>query len=121
VDLASATANPAGSVSRALLSRAVLRIHGLGISDVKRGETFWLRLFVNSSGIKSDTPGDDVRCAGEFEAVYQGPGATLVVADVTSGVKRLMEEGRPFHLTLTAGRKQFWYRRMELALMVASR
>ncbi len=121
VDLASASANPVGPVSRARLSRAVLRIHGLGISDVKRGETFALRLFVNSSGIKSDTSAEDVRCAGEFEAVYQGGGSTLVVADVTAGVRRLMEESRPFHLTLTADRKHFWYRRMELALMVTSR
>ncbi|GMU58130.1 MAG: hypothetical protein AMXMBFR33_72760 [Candidatus Xenobia bacterium] len=121
VDLASASAQPAGPVNRDRLVRAVLRIHGLGVSDVKRGELFSLRLFVNSSGIKPDTPSDDPRCAAECEALYQGPGATLMVADVTAGVRRLMEEQRPFHLTLTAGRKHFWYRRLELALMVASR
>lgn len=121
VDVTSATAHPAGPVTRSHLSRAVLRIHGLGITDLKRGEAFTLRLFVNSSGIKPDTSAHDVRCAAEFEAIYQGPGATLVVADVTEGVKRLMEEQRPFHLTLTAARRQFWYRRLELALMVASR
>lgn len=121
VEVASATANPVAPIGRARLSRAVLRIHGLGVSDVKRGELFTLRLFVNASGIKSDTPADDVRCAAEVEVVYQGPGATLVVADVTEGVRRRMEEQRPFQLTLTAGRKHFWFRRMELALMVSSR
>ncbi|MEW6282167.1 MAG: asparaginase [Candidatus Eremiobacterota bacterium] len=120
VPVAGASARPAGPISRARLRKAVLRIYGLGLSDTRRGEELELRVFLNASGITPETPPDDVRCAGVIRQTYQGPGSTLIIADLTPGVRRLMDEERPFQLTLTAGRKHFWYRRMELALAVSA-
>ena len=43
---------------------------------------------------------------GQYDEVESTAGYEIMVTDVTVGVRRLMEEQRPFHLTLTADGKQ---------------
>src|ERR1039458_3691859 len=54
------------------MTRAVIRLSGLGISGAKDGESVIVRIFMNKPTADAKTPAEDPRCVAELPLVWQG-------------------------------------------------
>lgn len=94
------SARPAGTFSREGISRVAVRFAGLGLTGSAPGEIIRLRLFINMPGASQTTADHIPQCAGLLEGVAGADGTALLNSDVTTALRRVVEPGRPVHLTL---------------------
>jgi L-asparaginase len=110
---------PSAKYQRNKLSRAILRISEIGITDTKKGDEIELRVFLNLPGADENTPLGDVHFAAEFKRKYEGAGKTYIT-DITPVVKKVVEEG-PINITIVPmGNKKIWFKGLYLALFAKS-
>lgn len=106
VPLADLSGRPHGLVEPKRLERAILRLHGLRAEGP-------LLVFINAAGLSAEARRYDVRRV----AVIEEPGSSEVL-DLTAGVRRLIVEGQPIRLTLTAEGRTFSAEQVDLSLLV---
>ena len=104
------SAKPAGPFSKDGVNRAVVRFTGLALTKTAPGEIVSLPLFINMPQADRKTSTSVPQCAGVLEGVVGGDGKTLVIRDVTSTIRRVVEPGRPINLTLVPPEgKGLWF------------
>lgn len=104
------SARPAGQFAKDQINRAVVRFTGLGLTKTQPGEAVALPLFVNFPAADRKTPTTVPQCAGLLEGVVGDDGKSLLIRDVTSTVRRVVEPGRPINLTLVPPEgKGLWF------------
>ncbi|HYJ85260.1 MAG TPA: asparaginase [Pyrinomonadaceae bacterium] len=105
---------PPGPFQKDKLTRAVLRVSGVGVQNVKVGDPIKLRVFiglVDDSQLTAEIP-NSPEYAGEVAASYEGEDKTTLILDITSTLQQVYtKDGSPIYVTLVArdGQK-FWYR-----------
>jgi len=99
-----------GSEIRARLERALLRVEGWQASGPAP-----VRFFLNAVGVGPEIPGSDVRCLGE---VVMASGELTL--DVTEGVRRLLTDQQPVHLSVLSPGQSFRFSRLQLDLLTGS-
>ena len=95
---------------RTRLERALLRLEGWVADGPAR-----VRFFLNASGVGPEIPATDVRCLGEAEL-----NSHELTLDVTEGVRRLLVDQQPVHLSLVAPGRSFRFERLQLDLLSGS-
>lgn len=115
VEIVKAGAQPPGIFQTEHLKRAVLRISGLGFTDIAEREKYEIRIFVNLPNAGKSTPVDDPHLAAVFTENYDAK--KTLIKDITPTIQRFVEDGRRINITvvpITGGK--IWFRGMFLSL-----
>ncbi len=94
----SESASPAGQFRKAALNRAMLRVAGVGFKGLADDEVLEVRIFVNLPGANESTSTKVPQYAGSFN--YQESQGTTIMKDITTTVKRVVEDGRPIYINI---------------------
>lgn len=103
-----------------VLSRAVLRIQGLGMIVGDESQSEAVKVFINHPNADSSTPVSDSHCVGEFTADSISKDGN-VVRDVTAVVRNVVYGGQPVSVTLVGVNTSIWCRSIHLALYTDAR
>jgi len=104
------SARPSGQFNKDNLLRAVIRFSGVGISKTKAGESFKIGLYINMPAANHTTPDTVPQFAGWLEGVVSEQGKMLLIRDITTTIRSVVESGRPVNLTLVPPQgKGIWF------------
>lgn len=98
------------------MTRAVIRLSGLGISGAKDGESVTIRIFMNKPTADAKTPADDPRCVAELPLVWNGqPINEARVIELTKARSVIGDSDVTLSVVAPEGKK-LWFDGLYLAL-----
>jgi L-asparaginase len=115
IDLFKASFQPDGRLVRKEMSRAVVRLSGVGFTGAKIGQVVRVRLFMNQPTANIETPGDDPHCVAEFACEWDGRTKTLI-QEITEKTKTVMGQGEIILTVVPLGGIKMWFHGLYLAL-----
>ena len=98
------------------MTRAVIRLSGLGISGAKDGESVTIRIFMNKPTADAKTPADDPRCVAELPLVWNGqPINEARIIELTKARSVIGDSDVTLSVVAPEGKK-LWFDGLYLAL-----
>jgi L-asparaginase len=98
------------------MTRAVIRLSGLGISGASNGESVVVRIFMNKPTADAKTPADDPRCVAELPLVWNGqPINEARIIELTKARSVIGDSDVTLSVVAPEGKK-LWFDGLYLAL-----
>jgi len=99
------------------LSRAVVRLTGLGIGGVDSGESTTIRVFMNLPSANADTPRGHSKCVAEVSVVWAGSPVSIAQEIDDSKARSAIGEGDITLSIVAEAGVSFWFKGLYLALL----
>jgi L-asparaginase len=100
VDVAKLSQRPSGQFQTDKLTRAMLRLSGVGIDGLGIGDKIEIAIFVNLPNATAETPTTVPQFAGYLSGILEDPEKTVLLKDITTTVAQVHATGRPLNLNL---------------------
>jgi L-asparaginase len=98
------------------MTRAVIRLSGLGISGANEGDSVTVRIFMNKPTADAQTPAEDPRCVAEIPTVWNGQTINEArIIELTKARSVIGESDVTLSIIAPEGKK-IWFEGLYLAL-----
>jgi len=98
------------------LSKAVVRLSGLGLSGVKQGKNTVIRIYMNLPSAKADTDSNHPRCIAEIPVVWEGKPINIAHEIEDHKARGAIGQGDVTLSVVAPDGVKFWFEGLYLAL-----